>query len=88
MATERPDGLLDEHLTYLDDLRESGETNMFGARPYLMDEFPSLTKQQASNICGYWMKTFGERHPREVESRPANENMKSTVCPVLVGAKV
>ena len=30
-----------EHLDYLDELRESGITNMFGARPYLMQSYPS-----------------------------------------------
>ena len=28
-----------DYFTYLDDLRESGVTNMFGARPYLEAEF-------------------------------------------------
>ena len=61
--TPKPDGLLDEHLTYLDDLRETGVTNMFGAGPYLRDVFPTLSKEQASKIVGYWMRTFSERHP-------------------------
>jgi hypothetical protein len=60
---ERPDFVLDEHLEYLDDLRDSGDTNMFGARPYLMDEFPELESVEAGKILSYWMKSFGERHP-------------------------
>ena len=36
---ERPDIVTDEHLEYLDDLRESGVTNMFGAGSYLEDNF-------------------------------------------------
>ena len=59
---EKPEGLIEEHLEYLDELRESGDTNMFGARPYLMDEFPELEEKQASKILSYWMKTFSERH--------------------------
>ena len=47
---------------YLDDLRESGETNMFGARPYLEDEF-ELNKSDAGVILSEWMTTFSERHP-------------------------
>lgn len=39
---DRPAYLTDDHLEYLDGLRESGATNMFGARPYLMEEFPEL----------------------------------------------
>jgi len=54
----------EEHLQYLDELRESGDTNMYGARPWLMEEFWGLTKQEADVILSYWMKTFSERHPR------------------------
>lgn len=60
---EKPSALIDEHLTYLDELRESGETNMFGARAYLQAEFPELEKNEARDILLYWMHTFAERHP-------------------------
>jgi hypothetical protein len=59
---EKPEFLEKEYLEYLDDLRESGTTNMFGARTYLINEFPHLTEQKAAKILIYWMKTFGERH--------------------------
>ena len=52
----------EEYYVYLDDLRESGETNMYGARPYLMRDF-NLTKREASDILSDWMKTF----PRNAE---------------------
>ena len=57
----KPEFMTDEHLGYLDDLRESGVTNMFGAATYLVDDFP-LDKRQAREILSYWMETFGERH--------------------------
>lgn len=63
MIELRPEIVTDEHLEYLDDLRESGETNMFGARPYLMGEFPELSNQEAQTILLYWMHSFSERHP-------------------------
>jgi len=56
----RPDYVKEEHLIYLDELRESGVANMFGARPYLIEEFGSESKV-AGNILMYWMKTFGKR---------------------------
>ena len=59
---KRPDIVGDEHLDYLDDLCESGVTNMYGARPYLEDEF-SLGHKTAGDILSYWMKSFSERHP-------------------------
>ncbi len=58
---EKPEELEEEHLDYLDELRESGVTNMFGARPYLEETF-NLTSKEASQILSYWMKTFSERH--------------------------
>jgi hypothetical protein len=50
-----------DHLEYLDTLRESGVTNMFGAAPYLVEKF-GLTKQWAREVLSEWMKTFSERH--------------------------
>ena len=46
---------------YLDRLRESGITNMFGARPYVEDEF-GLGRREAKDLLIEWMETFDERH--------------------------
>ena len=46
---------------YLDNLRLSGETNMYGARPYLMRVFPELDRKTAAEVLSDWMKTFGKR---------------------------
>jgi hypothetical protein len=56
----RAEFITDEHLEFLDDLRESGATNMFGAVPYVLREFPDLSEDQASAVLGYWMKTFSK----------------------------
>jgi hypothetical protein len=61
---ERPEGMTDEHLDFLDDLRESGVTNMFGAAPYLVRAF-GLDRDTAKTYLSLWMRTFGERHPRD-----------------------
>lgn len=61
---ERPAYCTEEHLEYLDDLRESGDTNMFAARPYVEREFPELSEDEASKVLLYWMSSFGERHPK------------------------
>lgn len=47
-----------KHLTYLDELRESGETNMLHAKSYLMYDFPELTKNEAGDIFKYWRDNF------------------------------
>ena len=57
--TNRPTIVTDEHLAYLDDLRESGRTNMLGAGRYLIQKF-LLTSEEAKEVLGYWMETFGE----------------------------
>lgn len=54
---KRPEGCTEEHLEYLNDLRESGVTNMFGAGEYLQLAF-GLDKRKAKEILIYWMKTF------------------------------
>tara|TARA_Y100001956_G_C3981535_1_gene125334 strand:- start:116 stop:283 length:168 start_codon:yes stop_codon:yes gene_type:complete len=45
------------YFIFLDELRESGVTNMFGAVPYLMDEFV-LDKDEALNILSKWMESY------------------------------
>jgi uncharacterized protein YciI len=56
--TLRPENVTDEHLEYLDDLRESGETNMFGAGPFVANAF-GLDSKEAREIVTYWMDSFG-----------------------------
>jgi len=57
----KPEGLTDEHLNYLDVLRESGVTNMFGSGQYLVSMF-EISKRTAAEYVKYWMKTFSARH--------------------------
>lgn len=54
----RPNSVTDEHLIFLDDLRESGVTNMYGSGAYLEDYY-DLTKETSKEILLYWMETFG-----------------------------
>ena len=51
---------------FLNRLRESGETNMFGASPYLACAF-DLPKREASKILIEWMQW--------VESNPSNRDI-------------
>jgi len=54
---------LQEQVNYfLDELRESGETNMFGAAAYLVAEF-GVSREEAKFLLLNWMQTFEERHP-------------------------
>ncbi|MCK5616529.1 hypothetical protein KAR91_82465 [Candidatus Pacearchaeota archaeon] len=47
----------DEHKKYLNDLRDSGATNMFGAAPFLANAF-GLEISDAREILSEWMKSF------------------------------
>ena len=49
-----------QYFDYLDRLRDSGVTNMFGAVPYLQQEFPELSfnRAQALYILREWMKSY------------------------------
>lgn len=42
---------------YLNDLRESGVINMFGAGAYIVERF-DIDKRQASQILSKWMENF------------------------------
>tara|TARA_R110000787_G_scaffold208786_1_gene318762 strand:+ start:2431 stop:2631 length:201 start_codon:yes stop_codon:yes gene_type:complete len=51
-----------EYFIYLDALRESGVTNMFGAVPYLQEGFPDddLTNRQWGDVMMNWMENYDE----------------------------
>jgi hypothetical protein len=49
-------------LLFLDDLRTSGITNMFGASPYLEKQF-GMKQDEAIRALSNWIRTFSERHP-------------------------
>ena len=48
-----------EVMSYLNDLRDSGVTNMFGAAPYVEGEF-GIDKREARRILQLWMNNFNE----------------------------
>ena len=50
-----------EIFEYLDRLRESGAVNMFGAAPYVEQNF-DVDRREAKALHKEWMETFAERH--------------------------
>jgi len=58
---ERPTYCTDEHLEYLDALRERGDTNMFDSPRWLESEF-GIARAAAREIFHYWTKTFGKEN--------------------------
>ena len=53
-----------EYFSYLNDLRDSGQTNMFGAGEYLERDF-NLDKREAREILARWMRSFNENIDEE-----------------------
>jgi hypothetical protein len=49
----------EEYYSYLDELRDSGVTNMFGAGQYLMEAF-NLSKIEARMVLMAWMEQFNK----------------------------
>jgi hypothetical protein len=58
-----------EYFEYLDTLRASGVTNMFGATPYLVREF-ALERKMAQKVLVRWMESY---HPEKTPEQRAME---------------
>lgn len=50
---------MEKYFSYLNVLRDSGVTNMFGASPYLQNEF-GLNRNEAKKVLAAWMNSFKE----------------------------
>jgi hypothetical protein len=57
--SERPEGITQEHLDFLDEVREGGGINMFAAARPIQGRF-GVDYNEAKRILKYWMDTFGE----------------------------
>ena len=57
-----------EYYVYLEELRQSGVTNMFGASPYLREEF-DLGRREAIKILSSWMDNYQELLDKGIISR-------------------
>ena len=53
------DEISNEVFLYLEELRESGVTNMFGAHQYVMEDF-EISKPLAIKLVKTWMDNYNE----------------------------
>ena len=53
------DEISNEVFLYLEELRESGVTNMFGAHQYVMEDF-EISKALAIKLVKTWMDSYNE----------------------------
>lgn len=51
---------LEDFVDYLNTLRDSGVTNMFGAPSYLRNEFGGMNPTMSRKIFVYWTMVFNE----------------------------
>lgn len=49
-----------DYFVYLEKLRKSGRTNMWGASPYLQVMFPELHEKAADNILLAWIQNYDQ----------------------------
>lgn len=62
--TSYEDGLtaeIQKQFDYLDQLRASNETNLYGAVPYLHKQFPHWSLEWCGTVLAFWMGSFQER---------------------------
>jgi hypothetical protein len=61
-----------EYFEYLDDLRGSGVTNIYGAGVYLREAF-DLDLREANDVLSKWMKTFDENKTMDERVKEATD---------------
>tara|TARA_R100000234_G_C4922866_1_gene144976 strand:- start:417 stop:632 length:216 start_codon:yes stop_codon:yes gene_type:complete len=57
---EEENRIKNEVFLYLEELRESGETNMFGAAAYIQNEF-NLDKKTSIKYLSHWMRSYNKQ---------------------------
>ena len=56
---EKPEIYTEEHRDYLNDLRDGGSINMFGAAQHVALEF-NLSMKDAKQVLKYWMMSYNK----------------------------
>ena len=54
--------MLKEHKLFLEKLRRSGKTNMFGADPWLQKQF-GMSKKEAYAVLSEWINSYDPKDP-------------------------
>ena len=65
-----------EMFIWLDDLRDSGTVNMFGAYPLLAKTF-SIERDVAKKVWSEWAKRFAARHGRAMSGAGPSDALGS-----------
>jgi hypothetical protein len=65
----------EEMFRYLDVLRESGVTNMYGAGPYLVDAF-GLSRGDSHKVLAAWMRSYEKQEIEHADKKGVVEVSK------------
>lgn len=63
------------HYIYLHNLKESGAVNMFGAAPYLADEF-FISRSEARAILLHWMQVYPKLQDEQIVQKEIERRTK------------
>jgi len=56
-------------LVFLEELRQSGTTNMFNALPYMEKEFPDISKKHLLKLLQFYMQHYSDIYIFEKEEK-------------------
>ena len=56
-------------LVFLEELRQSGATNMFNALPYMENEFPNMDKKHLLKLLQFYMQQYSDIYIFEKEEK-------------------
>lgn len=56
---EFPKDIESKHMIFLEDLRQSGQTNMFGAVPFIQLKF-KIDETKSRDILLFWLDNYNE----------------------------
>lgn len=57
----------EKQFIFLEELRSSGIVNMYGATPYLQEQF-KMEYQEAVRVLSLWIKNYEELFPRRSDN--------------------
>lgn len=69
-----------EYFDYLEELRQSGDTNMYGASPYLQHAF-GLNRERAVKVLANWMRAHSD--PKRILKKPKTKQRPHRIVTVF-----
>ena len=68
------------YIKFLNELQQSGVTNMWGAGPYLAKVYPKLSSNQVMEILKDWMRNWESYQTKELSGKPKSPPSEMTAA--------